>query len=159
MCEMASSCLCVVALAMASGSCRGKGNVSLQMRGKRKCVYVGPTGDETIYVTLAVYYTNRHLRTSSVLVPSCIWFKSVLYITCWCSRRPPGDTSQGSWELSSPKQMLGTEKTMTDSSEGSGHPHFATTAKSNTEDSSSLLHTFFLLTTMQSTKMLNLESL
>lgn len=35
MCEMASSCLCVVALAMASGSCNGKGNTSLQTREKK----------------------------------------------------------------------------------------------------------------------------
>ena len=34
MCEMASSCLCVVALAMASGSCSGKGSTSLQMTRK-----------------------------------------------------------------------------------------------------------------------------
>lgn len=36
MCEMASSCLCVDALTMASGSCRGKGNTSLQIKEKEK---------------------------------------------------------------------------------------------------------------------------
>lgn len=36
MCEMASSCLCVDALTMASGSCSGKGNTSLQIKEKEK---------------------------------------------------------------------------------------------------------------------------
>lgn len=45
MCEMASSCLCVVALAMASGSCSGKGSTSLQTTRKEsilKRVIVNP---------------------------------------------------------------------------------------------------------------------
>lgn len=41
MCEMASSCLCVVALATASGSCSGNGSTSLQTRQWQKMYFQG----------------------------------------------------------------------------------------------------------------------